>query len=112
VLLCDDLVTADVVDVKWRSVHGRRQWRCVAREMRRQARLCLSVERIRATGKAQGGAHGRLLHVLCVEARRQVAHVGAAAGAVGTQGWWSASARGRNDAQARARRGNWPGGPA
>jgi hypothetical protein len=39
-----------------------------------------------------------------------VAYVGAAAGAVETQRWQSASARSRNDA--RARSGNWPGGPA
>jgi hypothetical protein len=36
--------------------------------------------------------------VLHVEVGRQVAHIGAAAGAVGTQRWPSASARGRNDA--------------
>jgi hypothetical protein len=76
---------ADVIGAKWRSTHGRRQWRCVARERRRQARLCLGVERIKATGKAQGGAHGQRLHVLYVEAGRQVARIRAAAGMVGTQ---------------------------
>jgi hypothetical protein len=50
----------------------------------------------------QGGAHGWWLHALRVEAGRQVGHVGVTAGAVGTQRWQSASARGRNDAQARA----------
>jgi hypothetical protein len=84
VLLSGDLVEADIIGAKWRSVHWRWQWRCVARERRRQARLCLGVERIRATGKAQGGAHGWRLHVLCMEPRRQVARVRAAAGAVGT----------------------------
>jgi hypothetical protein len=57
-------------------------------------------------------AHGWRLHVLRLEDAKQVLHIGAAAGAVRTQRWRSASARGRNDAQARAHRGNWPGGPA
>jgi hypothetical protein len=60
--------------------------------------------------KAQGSAHGRRLHVLHGEAGRQVAHVRAAAGAVGTQRWRSASVCGRNDAQARARSGKRPSG--
>jgi hypothetical protein len=66
--LGDDLVMVDVIGAKCWSVHGRRQWHCIARERRRQARLCLCVERMRATGKVQGSAHGRWLHVLCVEA--------------------------------------------
>jgi hypothetical protein len=57
---------ADVVGAKWRSAHGQLQWHCVARERRRQARLCLGVELIREMGKVQGGAHGWRLHVLCV----------------------------------------------
>jgi hypothetical protein len=69
-LLGGDLVMVDVVGAKWRSAHGRWQWRCVARERRRQVRLCLGVEQIRVTGKAQGGTHGRWLHVLHVEAGR------------------------------------------
>jgi hypothetical protein len=44
---------------------------------------------------------GWWLHVRCMEAGRQVARVGAAAGVVGTQRWRSASARGRNSAQVR-----------
>jgi hypothetical protein len=83
VLLGGDLVAADIVGAKWRRAHGRRQWHCVARERRRQARRCLGVERIRATGKAQVGAHGRRLHVLHMEAGKQVARVGAAAGTSG-----------------------------
>jgi hypothetical protein len=62
--------------------------------------------------KAQGGAHGRQLHVLHVEAERQVAHVRAVAGAVRMQRWWSASERSWNDTQACTHRGNWPGGLA
>jgi hypothetical protein len=41
-----------------------------------------------------------------------VAHIRAAAGTVGMQRQWLASARGQNDTQAHARRGNWSGGPA
>jgi hypothetical protein len=58
----------------------------VAVKRRRKLKLRLGAEKMRPT---RGAAPGRRLHARRVEAGWQVAHVGAAAGAVGTPRWRS-----------------------
>jgi hypothetical protein len=86
---------ASRVERTWRPVGstGARWWQ---RPRSCRARVTLASER-----RLEVLHMGWWLHVRCMEAGRQVARVGAAAGVVGTQRWRSASARGRNSAQVR-----------
>jgi hypothetical protein len=107
----------------WSVLWRLEQWSAAMREQRRMARAEQSGRRSAAiTGRGEtpspmvGSTDARWrqqprswlealhtgwrLHAWRVEAGRQVARVGAAAGAVRTQRWRSASARGRNGAQA------------